>query len=117
MLLLNLIPFTGQGRFGKVYVAVNNKTGELMAMKEVLEFLLCRRRNGNWKSKYYILSFNKIALQPNDHRTMRSVVDELRIFEGIHHPHLVRYYGLEVHREEMIIFMEFCPELLKTLQK
>lgn len=75
----------GQGRFGKVYVAVNNQTGELMAMKE-------------------------IALQPNDHRTIRSVVDELHIFEGIHHPHLVRYYGLEIHREEMIIFMEFCPE-------
>nr|CAH0104726.1 unnamed protein product [Daphnia galeata] len=77
--------FFGQGRFGKVYVAVNNKTGELMAMKE-------------------------IALQPNDHRTIRSVADELHIFEGIHHPHLVRYYGLEIHREEMIIFMEFCPE-------
>ena len=52
----------------------------------------------------------EIALQPNDHRTIRSVADELHIFEGIHHPHLVRYYGLEIHREEMIIFMEFCPE-------
>lgn len=79
------LKLSGQGRFGKVYVAVNNQTGELMAMKE-------------------------IALQPNDHRTIRSVVDELHIFEGIHHPHLVRYYGLEIHREEMIIFMEFCPE-------
>lgn len=52
----------------------------------------------------------EIALQPNDHRTIRSVADELHIFEGIHHPHLVSYYGLEIHREEMIIFMEFCPE-------
>lgn len=66
-------------------MAVNNNTGELMAMKE-------------------------IALQPNDHRAIRSIVDELHIFEGIRHPHLVRYYGLEIHREEMIIFMEFCPE-------
>ena len=75
----------GQGSFGKVYVAVNNKTGELMAMKE-------------------------IALQPNDHKAIRSVADELHIFEGIQHQHLVRYYGVEIHRSEMIIFMEFCPE-------
>ena len=56
------------------------------------------------------MAMKEIALQPNDHRTIRSVADELHIFEGIHHPHLVRYYGLEIHREEMIIFMEFCPE-------
>ncbi|XP_046391955.1 mitogen-activated protein kinase kinase kinase 4 isoform X2 [Ischnura elegans] len=76
----------GQGRFGKVYTAVNNRTGELMAMKE-------------------------IPLHPNDHRTViRSVAEELRIFEGIHHRHLVRYYGVEIHREEMLIFMEYCAE-------
>lgn len=64
---------TGQGRFGKVYTAVNNETGELMAMKE-------------------------IQLQPNDHRTIRRVAEELRIFEGIQHSNLVRYYGVEIHR-------------------
>jgi hypothetical protein len=51
------ITFKGQGRFGRVFTAVNNRTGELMAMKE-------------------------ITLQPNDHRAIRSVADELRIFEG-----------------------------------
>lgn len=75
----------GQGRFGKVYTAVNNETGELMAMKE-------------------------IALQPNDHRTIKNVAVELKIFEGIHHENLVRYYGVEIHREEMLIFMELCTE-------
>lgn len=75
----------GQGRFGKVYTAVNNETGELMAMKE-------------------------IALQPNDHRTIKNVAIELKIFEGIHHENLVRYYGVEIHREEMLIFMELCTE-------
>jgi serine/threonine protein kinase len=64
---------TGQGRFGKVYTAVNNQTGELMAMKE-------------------------IQLQPNDHRTIRRVAEELRIFEGIQHSNLVHYYGVEIHR-------------------
>jgi len=63
----------GQGRFGKVYTAVNNETGELMAMKE-------------------------IQLQPFDHNAIRNVAVELRIFEGIAHEHLVRYYGVEIHR-------------------
>ncbi|XP_018398321.1 PREDICTED: mitogen-activated protein kinase kinase kinase 4 [Cyphomyrmex costatus] len=75
----------GQGRFGKVYTVVNNQTGELLAMKEV-------------------------QLQPDDHRAIRRVAEELQIFEGIQHQHLVRYYGLEIHREEMLIFMEFCAE-------
>ncbi|KAI4498829.1 hypothetical protein M0802_006004 [Mischocyttarus mexicanus] len=75
----------GQGRFGKVYTVVNNQTGELLAMKEV-------------------------QLQPGDHRAIRRVAEELQIFEGIQDNHLVRYYGLEIHREEMLIFMEFCAE-------
>merc|ERR1719270_788567 len=75
----------GQGTFGKVYTAINNETGDIMAMKE-------------------------IPLQPNDHGTLRSVADELKIFESIHHPHLVKHFGVEIHREEMLIFMEYCPE-------
>ena len=77
---------SGQGTFGKVYTAINNDTGEIMAMKE-------------------------IPLQPNDHKMLRSVADELRIFESIHHPHLVKHFGVEIHREEMLIFMEYCPEV------
>ena len=68
-----IISFVGQGRFGKVYTAVNNETGELMAMKE-------------------------ISLQPNDIRTIHSVALELKIFEGIQHENIVRYYGAEIHR-------------------
>ncbi|XP_057325359.1 mitogen-activated protein kinase kinase kinase 4 [Microplitis mediator] len=75
----------GQGRFGKVYTVVNNQTGELLAMKEV-------------------------PLQPGDHRAIRRVAEELQIFEGIKHDHLVRYYGVEIQHEEMLIFMEFCAE-------
>ncbi|GLV40965.1 Mekk1 [Carabus blaptoides fortunei] len=79
----------GQGSFGKVYTAVNNETGEMMAMKE-------------------------IALHHNDHRTIRNIAEELRILEGINHNNLVKYYGIEIHREEMLIFMEFCTE--RTLE-
>jgi len=75
----------GQGNFGKVYTAINNDTGDIMAMKE-------------------------IPLQLNDHKTLRSVADELKIFESIHHQHLVKHFGVEIHREEMLIFMEYCAE-------
>lgn len=63
----------GQGRFGKVYTAVNNSTGELMAMKE-------------------------IPITPGETRAIRRVAEELKIFEGIQHKHLVRYHGVEIHR-------------------
>ncbi|KAK9884856.1 hypothetical protein WA026_009078 [Henosepilachna vigintioctopunctata] len=75
----------GQGRFGKVYTAVNNSTGEMMAVKE-------------------------IPLQPNDNVTLKRVSEEVKILEGIAHMHLVKYYGIEVHREEMLLFMEYCQE-------
>uniref|UniRef100_A0A8C4QGF8 Mitogen-activated protein kinase kinase kinase 4 n=1 Tax=Eptatretus burgeri TaxID=7764 RepID=A0A8C4QGF8_EPTBU len=75
----------GEGQYGKVYTCVNVDTGELMAMKE-------------------------IRFQPNDHKTIKETADEIKIFEGIQHPNLVRYYGVELHREEMYIFMEYCDE-------
>ena len=40
----------------------------------------------------------------------RNVADELKIFEAINHPHLINHFGVEIHREEMLIFMEYCPE-------
>ncbi|XP_025829297.1 mitogen-activated protein kinase kinase kinase 4 [Agrilus planipennis] len=75
----------GQGRFGKVYTAVNNTTGEMMAVKE-------------------------ISLQQNDTYTIKRTALELKILEGISHENLVKYYGLEVHKEEMLLFMEYCEE-------
>jgi hypothetical protein len=37
---------------------------------------------------------------------IRSVADELRIFESIHHPNIINHYGVEIHRyqEESFIF-------------
>lgn len=69
----------GQGRFGKVYTAVNNSTGELMAMKE-------------------------IPIQAGETGTIKRVAEELKIFEGISHKHLVKYYGVEIHRVSADLF-------------
>ncbi|XP_063367252.1 uncharacterized protein LOC134655718 [Cydia amplana] len=81
----------GAGTFGKVYTVVNTETGQLLAMKEV-------------------------SIAAGDRRAMQRAANELRVLEGAQHPHLVRYYGIEVHREEMLIFMELCVEgSLETL--
>lgn len=45
-----------------------------------------------------LLVFNQIRFQPNDHKTIKETADELKIFEGIKHPNLVRYFGVELHR-------------------
>ncbi|KAL5010300.1 hypothetical protein ScPMuIL_012605 [Solemya velum] len=73
----------GEGQFGKVYTAVNMDTGELMAMKEM-------------------------KFQTSDHKTLKETIDEIKNFEGIQHNHLVSYYGVEVFKDEMLIFMEYC---------
>ncbi|KAL1505934.1 hypothetical protein ABEB36_005380 [Hypothenemus hampei] len=81
----------GQGRFGKVYTAVNNNTGEMMAVKELL-------------------------IQHNDMVTIKRVSTEMKILEGISHRNLVKYYGVEVYTDKMLLFMEFCAEgTLETL--
>lgn len=72
----------GQGRFGKVYTAVNNSTGELMAMKE-------------------------IAIQPGETKAIRNVAEELKIFEGISHKNLVKVYGVEIHRVSIYYYADF----------
>ncbi len=60
-------------------------------------------------SKWLIIwKYKSFAL--NHFYLFRNVADELRIFESIHHPHLINHFGVEVHREEMLIFMEYCPE-------
>ncbi|XP_072929453.1 mitogen-activated protein kinase kinase kinase 4 [Epargyreus clarus] len=75
----------GAGTFGKVYTVVNTESGQLLAMKE-------------------------ISIGAGDRRALQRAANELRVLEGILHPHLVRYYGCELHREEMLLFMELCVE-------
>ncbi|XP_028027484.1 mitogen-activated protein kinase kinase kinase 4 isoform X1 [Bombyx mandarina] len=75
----------GAGSFGKVYTVVNTESGQLLAMKE-------------------------LSVGAGDRRGLQRAANELRVLEGVAHPHLVRYYGCELHREEMLLFMELCVE-------
>ena len=46
----------------------------------------------------------------NDNRAIKETIDEIMIFEGIKHRNLVKYFGVEIHRNELYIFMEYCNE-------
>lgn len=77
--------FVGGGTFGSVYAAINLDSGYLMAVKE-------------------------IRLQ--DPQLIPTVVSQIReeqaVLEVLDHPNIVSYYGLEVHRDKVYIFMEYC---------
>ncbi|KAF9243846.1 hypothetical protein BU15DRAFT_42769 [Melanogaster broomeanus] len=77
--------FIGAGAFGSVYLAVNLDSGSLMAVKEI--------------------KFQELTGLPNLHSQIR---DELNIMEMLHHPNVVEYYGIEVHRDKVYIFEEYC---------
>jgi serine/threonine protein kinase len=57
----------------QVYTVVNLESGQLLAMKE-------------------------LAVGAGDRRALQRAANELRVLEGVLHPHLVRYYGCELHR-------------------
>ena len=71
-----------------------------------------RWRSCRWVSKHG-MSFEDLLtqpiyylyaqLQPNDHKTLRNVAEELRIFESIRHKHLINHYGVEVGRKKSLV--------------
>ncbi|CAG8493391.1 7861_t:CDS:2, partial [Cetraspora pellucida] len=77
--------FIGGGTFGSVYLAVNLDTGDLMAVKEI------RFHDPSSLTKLY-----------------KQVKDEMSVMEMLDHPNIVSYYGIEVHRDRVYIFMEYC---------
>lgn len=77
--------FVGGGTFGKVYSAVNLDNGDILAVKEI---------------------------RIQDSKTMKkifpSIKEEMEVLEMLSHPNIVQYYGVEVHRQKVNIFMEYC---------
>jgi len=77
--------FVGGGTFGNVYQAVNLDSAEIMAVKEIR------------------ISDPKLMTP-----AMKSIKEEMTVLEMLDHPNVVKYYGIEVHREKVYIFMEYC---------
>lgn len=77
--------FVGAGTFGTVYLAVNLDSGGLMAVKEI--------------------RFQDISSTPSLYKQIK---DEMNVMEMLSHPNIVEYYGIEVHRDKVYIFEEYC---------
>jgi len=79
------VKFIGAGAFGSVYSAVNLDNLTVMAVKEI--------------------KFQELSGLPNLYAQIK---DELSVMEVLHHPNIVEYYGIEVHRDKVYIFEEYC---------
>ena len=77
--------FIGGGTFGQVYLAVNLDSGEELAVKEI--------------------RFQDLTSAPHLVKTIR---DEMKVMEMLRHDNIVQYYGIEVHRDKVYIFEEYC---------
>ncbi|PHZ16419.1 uncharacterized protein RHIMIDRAFT_198061 [Rhizopus microsporus ATCC 52813] len=77
--------FIGAGTFGSVYLAINLDTSSVMAVKEIR----------------FPDSSSLSALH-------KSIKEEMKVMEMLHHRNIVQYYGMEVHRDRVYIFMEYC---------
>ncbi|KAL4424202.1 hypothetical protein ABPG75_001503 [Micractinium tetrahymenae] len=81
----------GQGAFGSVFVAMDNDTGELIAVKQVHV-----PRGGGAHAK---------KVEEN----IRSVEEEVQLLQQFDHPNIVRYLGTEKTEESLNIFLEYVP--------
>lgn len=77
--------FIGGGSFGKVYSAVDLDNGEILAVKVI--------KLQNMKSMEAMFPLLK---------------EEMRVLEVLNHPNIIQYFGVEVHRDKINIFMEYC---------
>jgi mitogen-activated protein kinase kinase kinase len=77
--------FIGAGTFGSVYLAINLDTSTIMAVKEIR----------------FPDSSSLSALH-------KSIKEEMKVMEMLQHPNIVQYFGMEVHRDKVNIFMEYC---------
>ena len=77
--------FIGGGTFGSVYAAINLDSNYLMAVKEI--------------------RLQDPQLIP---AVAGQIRDEQAVLEVLDHPNIVSYYGIEVHRDKVYIFMEYC---------
>jgi serine/threonine protein kinase len=80
----------GIGAFGRVYTALNNETGELVAVKQV--------------------SFAKDeALQGRVSEHIRALEAEVDVLKNLKHENIVRYLGTERTGDALHIFLEYVP--------
>ncbi|GMM29711.1 mitogen-activated protein kinase kinase kinase [Martiniozyma asiatica (nom. inval.)] len=77
--------FLGGGTFGSVYASINLDTGGPMAVKEI-----------------------RFADRQSIKTIVPAIKGEMSVLEMLSHPNIVQFFGVEVHRDRVYIFMEYC---------
>lgn len=57
----------------------------------------------------------EIQIQPGETRVVKRAAEELKIFEGISHKHLVKYNGVEIHRVSFVVIHQVCTKINKII--
>ncbi|KXS17866.1 hypothetical protein M427DRAFT_121535 [Gonapodya prolifera JEL478] len=84
--------FLGGGSFGSVYMGINLDSGDVMAVKEI--------------------KFQDVSSLDS---LKRNIKEEMNVMQMLHHTNIVDYYGVEVHKDKLYIFMEYCPTSMARL--
>jgi len=77
----------GEGRFGRVLLAMREDSGELLAVKEV--------------------SLHELGDDPE--KKVQNLICEIQIMRPLNHPNIVRYFGTRLMGQTLSIFMEYVP--------
>ncbi|KAJ2801892.1 Suppressor of Sensor Kinase (SLN1) [Coemansia helicoidea] len=104
--------YIGRGASGSVYVGQNLDSGELMAVKEIQ----LPSRPIERAPAAAISGAGTAAQNANNNNnrgdgrdaTSDRIVREMEVMSMLQHPNIVTYYGIEVHREKVYLFMELC---------
>ncbi|KAJ2742332.1 Suppressor of Sensor Kinase (SLN1) [Coemansia sp. BCRC 34301] len=93
----------GGGAFGSVFVGYLLDTGGVMAVKEIRfpSHPLERAPAG--------LGRDGAGAAGREHPGHR-IAREMEVMSMLQHPNIVTYYGIEVHREKVYLFMELCSK-------
>lgn len=87
----------GRGAFGSVFLGLNNKTGALMAVKQIT------------------LSSSVLKKSGPGYERLKALEREISLMSSMCHPHIVEYFGSQVQKPTkeadgtLDIFLEFVP--------
>ncbi|KAJ1921937.1 Suppressor of Sensor Kinase (SLN1) [Mycoemilia scoparia] len=111
--------YLGGGAYGCVYMGRNLDTGEIMAVKEIRFPELGIPVNSDNRLEHQIR--NKVHLNnaAKANNVGRSIIDEMEVMSRLSHINIVTYIGIEVHRDKVYLFMEYCEagSLLNLLRE
>ncbi|WVR04740.1 hypothetical protein IAU60_001751 [Kwoniella sp. DSM 27419] len=82
----------GKGSYGRVYIALNVTTGDMMAVKQVE--LPATERDRNDKRQLGMV---------------KALRDEIELLKDLEHKNIVAYLGYETSEEFLSIFLEYVP--------